>query len=99
MVELLKYTHCKKGVTCKGINKENVQVESDGTLKLANSECKGKIDEKNDTRPRDIGSLGNMIIELYFNVPEYVNYFSASELHFNEPLHWKKLYMLSATFG
>jgi hypothetical protein len=40
-----------------------------------------------------------MLIELYFNVPEYKSYFSASELYFDKPIHWKKLSMLSATFG
>lgn len=99
MVDLLKYTHCKKTMTCKGISKDNLQVERDGTLKLFASECKRNINQCDDTRPEDIRALGNMIIELYFNVPEYKNYFSTSELYFSEPLHWKKLSMLSATFG
>jgi hypothetical protein len=40
-----------------------------------------------------------MLIELYFNVPEYRTYFSLKELEFREPTTWKKLEMLSATFG
>jgi hypothetical protein len=40
-----------------------------------------------------------MLIELYFNVPDYKTYFSMKELQFTEPTSWKKLEMLSGTFG
>jgi hypothetical protein len=54
MFDLLIYTHCKKTMTCKGICKENIQVERDGTLKLTNFECMRKIDGCDDSRPEDI---------------------------------------------
>ena len=99
MVNLLIYTHCTKTMTCRGINMHSLKVEHDGTLKLMDFQCKRRVAEAQDTRADDIQALGNMLIELYFNIPEYKNYFSTKELEFTDPNTWKKFEMLSATFG